>query len=66
MKQSRLVNILFVAPCVVAFIMIIVIPFFFGLYYSLTDWNGVNNVVKFVGFKNFRNLFSAPDFCIRF
>lgn len=66
MKQSRLVNVLFVAPCVVAFIMIIIIPFFFGLYYSMTDWNGVNNVVKFVGFKNFQNLFSAPDFLYSF
>jgi len=66
MKQSRLVNILFVAPCVVAFTMIIIIPFFFGLYYSMTDWNGVNNAVNFVGFKNFRLLFSSPDFLYSF
>jgi raffinose/stachyose/melibiose transport system permease protein len=66
MKQSRLVNILFVAPCVFAFIMIIVIPFFFGIYYSLTDWNGVSMDTNFVGFKNFRNLFSSPDFLYSF
>lgn len=66
MKQSRLVNILFVAPCVFAFIMIIVIPFFFGIYYSLTDWNGVSIDTDFVGFKNFRNLFSSPDFLYSF
>ncbi len=66
MKQSRLVNILFVAPCVFAFIMIIVIPFFFGIYYSLTDWNGVSMDTDFVGFKNFRNLFSSPDFLYSF
>lgn len=62
MKQSRAVNILFTAPCVFAFVMVIIIPFFFGLYYSMTDWNGVNNDVNFVGFKNFQYLFSAPDF----
>lgn len=66
MKQSRAVNILFVAPCVFAFIMIIIIPFFFGIYFSMTDWNGVSNSVHFVGFKNFKNLFSSPDFLYSF
>lgn len=66
MKQSRMVNILFVAPCVFAFLMIIIIPFLFGLYYSMTDWNGVNNAVNFVGLKNFKDLFSTPDFLYSF
>jgi raffinose/stachyose/melibiose transport system permease protein len=46
--------------------MIILIPFFFGLYYSMTDWNGVNNDINFVGFENFKNLFSSPDFLYSF
>ncbi len=66
MKQSRMVNIFFVAPCVFAFLMIIIIPFLFGLYYSMTDWNGVNNAVNFVGLKNFKDLFSTPDFLYSF
>ncbi len=66
MKQSRLINVLFVAPCVFAFIMIIIIPFFFGLYYSMTDWNGVNNTVSFIGFKNFKTLLSSPEFLYSF
>lgn len=66
MKQSRMVNILFVAPCVFAFLMIIIIPFLFGLYYSITDWNGVNNAVNFVGLKNFRDLLFTPDFLFSF
>ena len=66
MKQSRVVNVLFLAPCVFAFLMIIIIPFFFGLYYSMTDWNGVSNVVNFVGLKNFMNLFSSPEFLYSF
>lgn len=61
-----MVNILFVAPCVFAFLMIIIIPFLFGLYYSMTDWNGVNNAVNFVGLKNFKDLFSTPDFLYSF
>ncbi|GAB1484183.1 sugar ABC transporter permease [Treponema sp.] len=66
MKQSRTVNILFVAPCMFAFTMVIIIPFFFGLYYSMTDWNGINNNVNFVGLANFRYLFSAPEFVYSF
>jgi raffinose/stachyose/melibiose transport system permease protein len=66
MKQNRLVNALFLTPSVFAFLMIIIIPFFFGLYYSMTDWNGVNNDVMFVGFRNFRYLFSAPEFLYSF
>lgn len=66
MKQSRIVNILFIFPCLFSFSMVIVIPFFFGLYYAMTDWNGVSNTVRFVGFTNFRNLFTAPDFLYSF
>ncbi len=66
MKRNTVVNVIFVAPCVVAFTMIILVPFFFGLYYSMTDWNGVNNAVNFVGLKNFVNLFSVPDFLYSF
>jgi raffinose/stachyose/melibiose transport system permease protein len=66
MKQNRLVNALFLAPSVFAFVMIIIVPFLFGLFYSMTDWNGVSNEVRFVGFNNFRNLFSAPDFLYSF
>ena len=66
MKRHRAVNILFVAPCVFAFTMNIIIPFGFGLYYSMTDWNGVSNNIHFVGFSNFKDLFALPDFLYSF
>lgn len=66
MKQNRLVNILFLTPTVFAYVTVIVIPFFFGLYYSLTDWNGVSPDINFVGLKNFRTLFSSPGFLYSF
>ncbi|MBB6480986.1 carbohydrate ABC transporter permease [Spirochaeta isovalerica] len=62
MNNKRLVNILFLFPTVFAFVMIIVVPFFFGLYYSLTDWNGVSPNINFIGFKHYMNLFTLPDF----
>lgn len=62
MKQHRLVNTFFLAPTVFSFLMIIIIPFFLGLYYSMTDWNGVSPHVDFVGFRNFARILTAPDF----
>ena len=66
MRRHRAVNFLFVAPCVFAFVMNIIIPFGFGLYYSMTDWNGVSPDVHFVGIDNFKGLFSSPDFIYSF
>lgn len=66
MKKSRVVNILFIAPCLLAFVLVIIVPFFFGLYYSMTDWNGVRDEVNFVGLNNFRDLFTLPDFLYSF
>ena len=66
MKQSRIVNALFIAPCLIAFVLVIIVPFFFGLYYSMTDWNGVRDQVQFVGLSNFKDLFTLPDFLYSF
>ncbi len=65
-KKHKMANYLFVAPCVFAFTMVVIIPFLLGVYYSLTDWNGISNSPNFVGFKNFTNLFSQPDFLYSF
>ncbi len=62
MKKNRLVNILFMLPCLFAFLMVIIIPFFLGIHFSLTDWDGVQSVVHFVGLKNYQDLFASPAF----
>lgn len=66
MKHSRLVDILFLAPTVFSFLMIIVVPFLFGLYYSMTNWTGVSPNVDFVGMRNFVTLMRRPDFLYSF
>ncbi len=62
MKQSRFVNIFFIAPCLLAFVLVILVPFTFGLFYSLTDWNGISSKVHFVGLLNYKDLFGKADF----
>ncbi|WP_420491880.1 carbohydrate ABC transporter permease [Neobacillus niacini] len=49
---------LFVGPVLLAFILIVLIPFFTGIYYAFTDWNGVTGTVKWVGLDNFKYLFT--------
>ncbi len=65
-KKHKIANYLFVAPCVLAFVMVVVIPFFLGVYYSMTDWNGISNSPNFVGIENYLDLFSEPDFLFSF
>ena len=55
-------NALFLAPVLFAFTMVMVIPIFLGIYYSMTDFNGVRTNLTFVGLKNYETMFSDPLF----
>ena len=44
----------FLFPSVFAFCMIIIIPFFMGIYYSFTDWNAITGTeISWVGLQNY-------------
>lgn len=63
MKRSKIGYWLFLLPCLVAFLLVVVIPTISGFYYSLTDWNGVADESTFIGFYNFERIFTAdPGF----
>ena len=66
MHRYSLTKVLFVLPCVFAFTMVILIPFFFGLYFSMTDWNGVSDSIKFLGFVHFGRVLVQPGFIYAF
>lgn len=56
-KMSGLLQqFVFVGPSTLFFAIIIVIPFLLGMYYSLTDWNGVSNQASWIGLDNFRHI----------
>jgi len=63
-KSSGLLQqLIFVGPSTIFFLIIIVVPFLLGLYYSFTDWNGVSGDVTWVGFDNFKQIITNdPDF----
>lgn len=62
MKRSKFWDALFLFPAVFAFLMVVIIPFFLGIYYSMTDWNGITPTWNFVGLKNFPAMFVEKQF----
>ncbi|GGM24207.1 ABC transporter permease [Paraliobacillus quinghaiensis] len=48
----------FVGPALLFFIVIQIIPFFMGVYYSFTSWNGVSSAVEWIGFDNYKQIFT--------
>ena len=56
MKRTRLGFWLFVFPSLFAFIVVVIIPMLVGIYYSFTDWNGINNNATWVGIENYRRV----------
>ena len=56
-KKNTLYFWVFLAPALIAFIMVMIIPFLMGVFYSFTDWNGIR-VKEFLGFENYRKMFS--------
>ena len=67
-KKHDLIFWLFLAPAIIAFLMVIVIPFFMGIFYSLTDWTSRPQPggLQFVGLQNFIESIKDPAFIYSF
>ena len=50
---------IFVYPLLLLYGIFFLIPMFQGFAYSFTDWNGLCNDIKFVGFENFTRIFNT-------
>ena len=61
-RERRITETLFLLPTVLAFIMVIIVPFLIGIYYSFTNWDGVSAAMNPVGLENYRTIFSEPAF----
>jgi raffinose/stachyose/melibiose transport system permease protein len=47
-------------PAIAIFMLFFIAPTVIGIYYSFTDWNINADVVKFIGFDNYKELFQEP------
>ena len=61
-RERKINEFLFLVPTVLAFVMVIIIPFIIGIYYSFTDWDGVNATRNIVGLTNYKTIFTEPAF----
>lgn len=63
MKRSKAGFWLFMAPALIAFVLVQLIPTIKGIYYSFTNWRGIGAEKSFVGFANYINAFTKdPNF----
>jgi len=46
------------APAILVILLFVEIPFLMSIAYSFTKWNGLDKVPKFIGFRNYIELFT--------
>jgi raffinose/stachyose/melibiose transport system permease protein len=52
----------FAGPTLFIFLVVMIVPFFYGVYLTLTNWNGISANYQFVGLKNYATVFQSADF----
>ncbi len=60
---------LFLAPVLLAFALVIVVPFFLGAYYSFTNWSATartDDALKLIGLANYAGILKDPSFTYSF
>lgn len=62
MKKQNLRLLLYVAPALIVYILFKLYPAFSGMYYAMTDWNGLTRSYNFVGISNFIEIFHDKYF----
>jgi raffinose/stachyose/melibiose transport system permease protein len=64
-KKSTAAIAVFLAPSMIVYTILVMIPVVFSVYYSFTNWNGIGQQ-SFIGIKNFISLFKNQDFLMSF
>lgn len=63
MKRSKLSYkvgqfLMFAGPAAIFFCAVVIVPFIYGLYLTLTNWDGISNHKPFVGLSNYHQAFA--------
>lgn len=62
-KSEKIKNMcIFALPGILVFCAVVIVPFIYGFYLTLTDWNGVGQAKNIVGFSNYAQVFKDGDF----
>lgn len=60
--QKRRTFALFTIPGFLLYSTFFIFPILMGIYYSLTDWNGISKKFNFIGLKNYSRIFTDKEF----
>lgn len=62
-RKQKIIFWLFLAPALIAFLMVQIIPFFIGLYYSFTNWSATAQAsIDWVGLENYKAIAGDTQF----
>lgn len=61
-QERRRLIIPFIAPQLILYVLVLLVPVFLTIYYGFTDWQGHGNPIEFVGLKNYRILVKDSNF----
>lgn len=56
------VAISFIAPAFILYTLFIIWPTISSVYYSFTSWDGINPNIRFIGFANYKEIFTSARF----
>ena len=59
--ERRLI-LLFFVPAILVWLGILIVPFFYGIFISFTQWDGLGNDFTFVGLRNYLTIFGDSKF----
>lgn len=61
-KKRKILPYFLVAPSIVFFLVFYIYPILYNMYLSFFEWNLISPTKDFVGFQNFKSLFSSDEF----
>src|SRR5919109_4902971 len=62
LDSERWLGPLFIGPAILYIVLLVGVPFFMALYYSVSDTTTGGSTLGFVGLRNFSNLVDTPKF----
>ncbi|ERJ13360.1 carbohydrate ABC transporter permease [Haloplasma contractile] len=62
MRSYKRVYFLFIAPVLIAFTLFMIIPFLLSIYYSFTDWRGIEFTASITGIDNYKRILTDEGF----
>ena len=52
----------FAGPSMILFLIFVIVPFIYGIYLTMTNWDGYSSSKEFVGLLNYINIFKEKEF----